>query len=131
MERYKIISLVDITRNGSSRSETDPIKIGQQANFNALIQTIGLRANIDWSLDPQQFNGRLPEPLDGAATYWIWEFVTERDQVFQKNSDPVGLLVDDLDGVPVVDRLNNTVDLTPAVFRSKIDNTNIWITKIN
>jgi hypothetical protein len=40
-------------------------------------------------------------------------------------------LVDDLDGVPIVDRLNNTVELTPAVFRSRGDNTNIWCSKIS
>lgn len=131
MERYKIISLVDITRSRSARSDTDPIKIGQQSNFNTLVQTIGLRANIDWSFDPKRFDGRLPEPLDGSAAYWIWEFGTERDQVFQKNSDPVGLLVDDLDLVPVVKNLTESIDLDPAVFKTQGNHANIWISIIN
>lgn len=131
MERYKIISLIDITRNGSSRSETDPIKIGQQSNFNTLIQTIGLRANIEWHFDPKKSNGRLPEPLDGAATYWIWEFVTERDKIFQKNSDPVGLLVEDLDGVPVVRNLTESIDLDPPAFKTQGESANTWVFIIN
>jgi len=131
MERYRIISLVDITRSAASRSETDRIKIGQQANFNSLIQAIGIRANIDWDSDPKQQDGRMPDPIDGAGTYWVWEFVTERNSVFLKNDDPVWLLNEDIHGVPVVNGLNNTVDLMPAVFQTKGDKQNIWISKIN
>jgi hypothetical protein len=46
---------------------------------------------------------------------------------FQKGADPVGLLTDDLSGVPVIDRLNNSVDIDPAVFATKGDNINTWI----
>ncbi len=131
MERYRIISLVDITRSRASRSETDRIKIGQQANFNSLIQAIGIRANIDWDNDPKQYDGRYPDPIEGAGTYWIWEFVTERYSVFLKNDDPVYLLREDIHGVPVVDRLNNTVDISPSVFHTRGEKQNIWISKIN
>ena len=131
MERYKIITLVDITKSGAHRNETDKIKIGQQANFNSLLQAIGLRANIMWAFDPKLENGRLPTPLDGKANHWIWEFDVEREDVFLKGSDPVGLLVDDLNGVPVVDRLNNTAEINPSVFISKGPKTNIWVYKIN
>lgn len=131
MERYRIISLVDITRSRASRSETDQIKIGQQANFNSLIQAIGIRANIDWDQDPKQQDGRFPDPIDGAGTCWTWEFVTERYSVFLKNDDPVYLLKEDLQGVPVINGLNNTVDITPSVFQTKGEKQNIWISKIN
>jgi hypothetical protein len=131
MERYKIVSLVDITKSGSTRSDTDPVKIGQQSNFNTLVQTIGLRANIDWSFNPKRFDGRFPEPIEGAGTFWIWEFGTERDQVFQKNSDPVGLLIDDLDLVPVAKNLTESIDLDPAVFKTQGKDANIWISIIN
>jgi hypothetical protein len=127
MARYKIITLVDITRSTPNRSETDQLKLGQQANFNSLLQAIGLRANIDWVIDPQQCSGALPDNLGGKAVHWLWEFDTERDFVFQKDSDPVGLLVDDLNGVPVVDRLNNSVEISPACFISKGDSANIWV----
>ena len=130
MERYKIITLVDITRSEASRDETNKIKLGQQANFNTLLQTIGLRSNIEWLVDPKMEKGRVPHQ-DGKANHWIWEFETEREQVFKKLDDPVGLLVDDIHGVPVVNRLNNTVELNPSTFVSKGNNTNIWIYRIN
>lgn len=131
MERYKIISLVDITRSGASRYDTDKIKISQQSNFNSLVQAIGIRANIEWDQDPKRLNGRFPDPIEGAGTYWTWEFVTERNQVFLKDEDPVYLLKEDIHGVPVINGLNNTVDITPSVFQIKGDRQNIWISKID
>jgi hypothetical protein len=127
MQRYKIISLVDITRSLPSRVESDNIKIGQQANFNSLLQAIGLRSNIEWDSDPIQQSGRLPENIDGKAVHWIWEFTSERDQVFQKDLDPVGLLLTDLHGIPVVTGLNNSIELTPPMFQTKSNNQNTWV----
>lgn len=130
MARYKITTLVDITRSRPMREETDRIVLGQQANFNSLIQAIGMRSNVTWIQDPQQHTGRLPIGT-GKATHWIWEFDAEREDVFLDQGNPVALLVNDLDGVPIVPQLNNTAELTPAVFRSQGDNINIWVTQIS
>ncbi len=130
MERYKVISLVDITRSQASRSETDKIKIGQQANFNSLVQTIGIRSNIDWNYDPVKHSGALPDNLDGRATYWVWEFSTEYKEVFKEGDDDVRLLVKDLHGVPIVGMLENSVDLDPPAFQTHGPDQNIWITLI-
>lgn len=131
MARYKLITLIDITKSNASRSETDKIKIGQQANFNSLIQAIGLRSNLEWDFDPAMETGRLPEPITGKANHWVWEFYTERDKVFNKDDDPVGLLLDDLNGVPVVADLTNNVDIDPACFITRGDRTNIWVYDLN
>ena len=130
MQRFKIISLVDITRSIPSRIETDRIKLGQQANFNSLLQAIGLRSNMEWDRDPEQYSGRLPDLLEGAAVHWVWEFWVERDFVFRLDDNPVGLLLDDLEGVPVINQLNNSVDITPSIFQTKGDRANIWIYEI-
>lgn len=127
--RYQIITLVDITRSNANRSETDKLKVGQQANFNSLIQAIGMRANIEWHQDPQRHNGRIPL-LDGKAVHWIWEFDVERDAVFQKGDDPVGHLVDDLNNVPIIPDLTNSADLYPAAFQTQGDNLNTWVSII-
>lgn len=127
MKRYKVITLIDITRSGAHRNETDKIKIGQQANFNSLVQAIGLRSNVTWDTDPKLNTGSLPHPLAGKANHWIWEFETERDDVFQSENDPVGLLINDLHGVPIVDNLLNNVDLHPAVFQTKGEKANTWL----
>jgi hypothetical protein len=130
MPRYQIITLVDITRTNPARSETDKIKLAQQANFNSLLQAIGLRSNCEWVKDPVMQNGRLPSPLEGKAAHWCWTFDVERDEVFLKDNDPVGLLVDDLNGVPIISNLDNSVDIDPPIFSTKGDNINTWINPI-
>ena len=108
MPRYKIITLVDISRSDPNRVEQDELKISQQANFNSLVQAIGLRSNIEWTVDPKKYTGSLPYPLEGKAAHWIWEFEVEREDVFLKDNNPAGLLIDDLHGVPIIDNLENT-----------------------
>ena len=131
MARYQIVTLVDITRSQPERNETDEIKIGQQSNFNSLLQAIGLRSNVTWSVNPKKYTGRLPDPLDGKATHWIWEFDVEREDVFLKDGDPVGLLKDDLHNVPVIGLLENSADLDPAAFQTKNGHQNTWLTIIS
>ena len=130
MARYKIVTLVDITRSQPSRDEVNPIRLGQQANFNSLIQAIGMRSNVSWNRDPKKQTGSLPDELEGKATHWIWEFDCEREDVFLKDNDPAGLLKDDLHGVPVVAFLENSADITPAAFQTRNGNQNTWITII-
>jgi hypothetical protein len=129
MPRYQIVTLVDITRTNPTRSETDQYLLSQQANFNTLLQSIGLRSNVEWAVDPTECRGILPHPLEGKANYWTWTFEVERDQVFTKDKNPVGLLLDDLHGVPVIGQLNNSVDIDPAVFQTYGPNTNIWVSE--
>ena len=127
MQRLRIITLVDITRSNCSRTETDKIKIGQQSNFNTIMQTIGIRSNIEWEKDPTLTTGRLPDPIEGKANHWIWEFSIERDYVFQDHDNPVGLLEKDLHNIPIISNLTNTVDLTPSAFQTLGNNKNTWI----
>jgi hypothetical protein len=126
MQRYKITTLIDITRSQASRSETDKLKVGQQSNFNTFLQSIGLRSNIEWTSDPVKHTGRLPDPLDGKASHWVWEFEVERDDVFLKANDPVGHLVYDLHGVPIIADLENTAEISPAAIQTSGDNVNTW-----
>lgn len=130
MSRYQLITLVDITRAKPSRSEKDSFKLSQQANFNSLIQSIGLRSNVDWDWDPKMNTGRIPGH-DGKANHWVWEFDAEREDIFLKDNDPVGLLKEDINGVPVITGLDDSVDIFPAVFQTHGPNTNIWFTIIS
>jgi hypothetical protein len=129
MPRYQIVTLVDITRTNPTRSETDQHALAQQANFNTLLQSIGLRSNVEWAVDPVESSGSLPYPLAGRANYWTWTFEVEREEVFTKDSNPVGLLLEDLHGVPIISQLNNSVDIDPAVFQTQGPKTNIWVSE--
>jgi hypothetical protein len=129
MPRYRITTLIDITRTNAGKSDTDDFKQRQQSNFNSLRQSIELRSNVEWQQDPVKQTGRLPAPFDGRASYWIWEFETERDDLFLKDNDPVALLKQDLDGVPMILGLEETVDINPATIQTqgKTVNTHVEI----
>jgi len=130
MARYRIVTLVDITRSQPARNDTDKTLLGQQANFNSLLQAIGLRSNVEWLRDPKKHTGRLPDPASGKATHWIWEFDCERDQIFLHDNNPVYLLAHDLNHVPVIVDLENSEDIDPAAFQTQGDMINTWVTMI-
>ena len=129
MARYSITTLVDITRTNPQRTDVDPIHLAQQANFDSLIQAIGIRSNVEWERDPKKITGRLPNGA-GKATHWVWEFTAERDEIFLKGDNPVGLLLDDLNGVPIIDNLENSEELIPAAFQTVGDQINTWLSML-
>lgn len=130
MKRYQIISLVDITKTSPGKAEQDSLLLGQQSNFNTLLQAINLRANIAEEEDLVIEQGRFPDPISGKGRYWIYEFETEHADCFLKDQDPIGHLVEDLDGIPIISNLTETVELNPPVFRTNGKQQNVWITVI-
>jgi hypothetical protein len=127
MPRYRITTLIDITRTDAKKSDLDNHKKQQQANFNSLRQSIELRSIVSWHRDPIKHHGRLPDPLDGKASYWIWEFETERDDLFLRDNDPVALLKEDLHGVPIIDGLDETVDFEIPAMQTQGQMINTWV----
>jgi len=117
MHEYRILTKIDITRSNPGREVHDEILVGQQSNFNTFLQGIGLRANIDWKQDPIQI-----------GNYWQWNFFVEQVDVFKRDADPVALLVDDLNGIPIIGNLTNLLAVYPPVIKTKGKDTNTWIT---
>jgi len=116
MPRYRITTLVDITRTDAKKSDLDPVRIRQQQNFNSLRQTIELRSNVSWHQDPKKYTGALPHPFKGKANHWIWDFETEREDLFLRDEDPVALLKEDINNVPIITGLEETADITPSAL---------------
>ena len=130
MARYRIITIVDITRTQPVKGETNNFVLNQQANFNSLVQAIGLRANVTWETNPKSVTGRLPVTDFGKATYWDWMFDVEQADVFLQGGNAVGALEEDLDGVPIITNLENSIDIIPAVFLTTGKGRNTWISII-
>lgn len=124
MPRYRITTLIDITRTDAKKSDLSDHKKQQQANFDSLRQSIEMRSIVSWHRDPNRQDGRLPTPMEGRATHWIWEFETERDDLFLHQGDPVALLKTDLQGVPVISGLDETVELAPSAVQTQGNNIN-------
>jgi hypothetical protein len=128
MPRYQITTLIDITRTGATKSTGTAHEQHQQSNFNSLRQAIELRSNVTWSRDPIKSNGRLPD--NSKATHWLWEFEVEREDLFLSDNNPVGLLIEDLHGVPIVDNLDNSVEIVPPAIQTQGTNVNIWVNEL-
>lgn len=127
MPRYKIITLVDITKTGATKTQGTEMQLKQQSNFNSLRQATELRSNIFWHTDPKKHNGQLPEHLDGKCIYWHWEFEVEQLDIFLENNNPVKLLLDDLHGVPVINNLTNSETISPAIIQTHGNTINTWV----
>jgi hypothetical protein len=120
MARYTIRTTVDITRSNPDRADPDQVKQAQQSNFNSLLQGIGMRANVEWDKDPIR-------TVENDTVYWMWQFEVEREDVFLEDNDPVGLLRNDLHGVPIIKNLTETVVFSKPVFLTQNGDRNIWI----
>lgn len=113
MERFRITTLVDITRTQVFKEHIDPLKKKQQDNYNTLHQTLEMRAIIFSEKDPERkiikWNGK-------DELTWVWEFWTERDDIFLKDNDPAYLIRTDLEYVPFINNCEETAKFKNCFF---------------
>lgn len=113
--RLQVISLVDVTETREKR-DGDTKKYSQQSNFNTLVQTVNIRANM-LPVNCEQKSGgitqyNLGNNFKGKQNYWIVTFESEREAV----SIDENTLVEDFQLVPIVLKLNETAEITQPVF---------------
>jgi hypothetical protein len=129
--RFRIKTLVDVTETNARKGQ-DPIQVDQQANFNTLYNTIGLRSN------PTEFDITV-EKVDlkdlgfgsnykGKHNVWTIEFFVEADE-----STSIEFMNSDFDLIPVITGLTETVDLDKGLFitLSNHGRTNILFERID
>lgn len=87
-----------------------------------LQQCIGLRSNIDYDSAPTV------ELLDikslgfgskykGTHRVWTFRFRPDRTQAYHDSQgNIIGLLLDDVNQVPIIENLSETINITKAVF---------------
>jgi hypothetical protein len=124
---YKLYTLVDITHTNQYRPSAGLVH-WQEQNFNTVIQTLGIRANISYINSPTVLD--VKGSLVGFNTeeilrVWRFDFYTERDHVYEKDSDPVGLLKDDFTLIPYIAGLNESMEQRYAVFNPEEPGNNI------
>ena len=126
---YKLYTLVDITHTGQYRNE--PGKEDdrwREQNFNTILQTLGIRANIQYTQKPivTEVAGRLIGfDTEEIIRVWRFDFRTEQDNLYEVNSDPVGYLKSDFHLVPYISGLNELMDQKYAVFNTTDPGKNI------
>ena len=127
--RYKLYTLVDITNTKQYRptAENDVLRWKEQ-NFNTVLQTIGLRATISHYGKPNavETSGRVVGfDTDDIIRVWRFDFETDREDLFEKDNDPVGFLKDDFNLVPYIKGLDELMEQQYAVFVTEGQGRNI------
>jgi hypothetical protein len=130
--RYELFTTVDITSTGQYRPGTDPAYRREQ-NFQTILQTIGIRANITFLKKPQLINvpgSQLGFNTNDIIHVWHFEFETERDGVFGPEESPIEYLIGDFDGVPYISGLGESMEQNYDVFVTDGDARNIIFNKV-
>ena len=127
MEEFKLYTLVDITHTQQYRPSAG-ILHWQEQNFNTVLQTLGIRSNVIYNHSPDVIETR--GSLVGFNTeeiirVWRFDFYTERENVYKKNDDPVGLLKEDFILIPYIAGLNEAMEQKYAVFNPETPGNNI------
>jgi hypothetical protein len=126
---YKLYTLVDITHTGQYRNEPGKEQARwKEQNFNTVLQILGMRANISFVSNPEvlEVKGSLVGfDTDKIIRVWRFDFSTERDHLFEVDSDPVGYLLEDFDLVPYISGLDELMEQNHAVFSTEGSSRNV------
>jgi hypothetical protein len=122
MEVIEIRTLIDITNTNVRRSnQGTQEQLNQFRNWTTLMQCIGLRAIVSYDREPiadiQDLTGLgFGAKYKGKHKIWTFRFRPEQSGAFSTKSGPVGLLAQDLDKIPVIINLTETINIHCAVF---------------
>jgi hypothetical protein len=122
METIQLKTLIDVTDSGVHRYIKErELEYNQNKNWTTLLQTIGLRALIEFDQTVICENTELRamgfgEKHRGIHNVWTLVFRTDRDQSYANEKSPVGLLLSDLHEVPIIEKLTETINMNRPVF---------------
>lgn len=117
---YLLYTTVDITHTGQHRLERGKeSEFYKEQNFQTVLQTLGLRANVSFTKPPQSliangsiFGFNVKEPI----CIWQFNFSVEQDHLYLLNDSEVGYMIKDFTGVPFISGLNEFVEQNYDVF---------------
>jgi hypothetical protein len=126
MDVFEIKTLIDITDTKVIRSnQGSQLAYDQCRNFITLRQCLELRSIIFYN------NGPEVEEIDiknlgfgsnylGKHKVWTFQFSPDRSDVYtNEDGDPIANIENDLDAVPIIKNLTETVNIDKAMFNCK------------
>ena len=124
MDSIEIKTLIDITKTRAIRAtQGSRLEQDQYKNFQTLCQCLEIRSIISYDYAPEaevvDIKGLgFGSQYKGQHKVWTFRFTPDRVGVYASDdgTDPVGNLVNDLDLVPVIKNLNETVNIDKAMF---------------
>jgi hypothetical protein len=123
MELIQIKTLVDITNTRVTRpNQGTQLALDQNKNFITLMQCIEIRSIVTYDMPPTvetvDVKGMgFGSEYKGKHKVWTFTIRTDRDGVYiDPEGNPVGKLVSDLNNVPVIKSLTETINIDRAIF---------------
>jgi hypothetical protein len=122
MEVIEIKTLVDITNTDVRRiNQGTQQELDQYRNWTTLLQCIGLRAIIEYDRNPRESVEDVKglgfgSQYAGKQKVWTFQFRPDRSEAFGDKDNPIFLLKQDLDKIPVILNLTETINTQQAVF---------------
>ena len=122
MDFIEIRTLIDITHTRVIRTnQGTQLQIDQHRNFITLMQCAEIRSIISYDAAPTM------EEVDvkgmgfgsvykGKHRVWTFRFIPDRQGVYLDGDDPISFLKSDIDGVPVIKNLSETINIDKAIF---------------
>ena len=129
--RFRIQTLVDITNTDTRRQDDNKFAYKQEANFQTVIQTVGLRVNLKYDTKPAIDNISIAkldfsDKYKGKQNVWTFDFEIE----YEGGLD-INMLIKDFDLIPVIAGLDETITLEKALFRTTGNDTNILFSVVD
>lgn len=129
--RYKILSLLDITKTMARRNRSDNDKaVNQYANYMTFENSLQLRSNVDIVAGPVADKMDISNLKFGDAhkgEHTVWTTVIEPDFPDAVKQE---FLEEDFDLIPMIIGLDETINIKTGVFRTTDpDYTNILFIK--
>lgn len=123
MYTFEVKTLIDITNTQVVRpNQGSQLEYDQNRNFITLRQCVELRSIVGYDSPPWVEKIDL-ETLEFGSRYkgkhrvWTFRFTPDRDEVYSDSQGNVAsLLLDDLNGVPIIKNLTETINIEVAVF---------------
>jgi hypothetical protein len=125
MQTIEIKTLLDITDTKITRpTQGSQLEYDQYRNFTTLKQCVELRSIISYDHSPNVETVDIKElgfgsKYKGKHTVWTWTFYPDRAGVYSNNINEIGSLIEDVDGVPIIKKLTETINIDKAIFELK------------
>jgi hypothetical protein len=136
METIEIKTLIDVTHTNIRRAnQGSQLELEQQKNWTTLLQCIELRSVILYDQLPvvEEVDVKglgFGKKYQGKQRVWTWTIRPDRSNVFSVDNDPIGGLKSDLNDIPVIKNLTETINIDRPVFDlidEKLKNTTVKI----
>lgn len=122
MQVIEIKTLVDITDTGVRRpSQGSQQQLDQFKNWITLKQCVELRSVVEYdqvpTVDSVDIKGLgFGRAYKGKHSVWTWRVRPDRDGIYADSTGPIGSLQGDIDQVPIIQKLTETINIDKPVF---------------